>query len=125
MPVYFFRREHAMAGHSSIFTFEQFLRVRRMMPLALILLITAASIFQGCDDDDPVGPSEPTSTPVPSTTPEPTITPEPTATPEPTETPMYSGEWCGRTWGGQNESDDCIDTSISFNIIDGNHCCPR
>lgn len=102
-----------MASHASIQLSIVSDRVRRFYPLILCLLFVAIPIFQGCDDDDPVGPAEPTATPVPSASPQPTITPEPTATPEPTETPMYSGAWCGRTWG------NCEDGYINLYVIDG------
>ncbi|MBN1879177.1 hypothetical protein JW823_03625 [bacterium] len=97
-----------MPNHTSILSSDRFLRVRRMTPLVLILLITAAGIFQGCDDDDPVGPADPTSTPVPSATPEPTITPEPTATPD------FSGAWSGVIWSTHME--DCTEGPIVFEV---------
>ena len=79
-----------MTGYSRILSSFGFQRVSRFCPFVLILLIAFAGFFQGCDDDDPVGPAEPTVTPIPTTTPDPTVPPEPTAT------PMYSGSWCGR-----------------------------
>ena len=96
-----------MTGYSRILSSYGFHRVSRIYPFVLILLIAFAGFFQGCDDDDPVGPAEPTVTPVPTATPEPTITPEPTATPEPTFTPMYNGAWRGVTWGTWSESEGC------------------
>ncbi len=98
-----------MTGYSRILSSFGFQRVSRFCPFVLILLIAFAVFFQGCDDDDPVGPAEPTMTPVPTATPEPTITPEPTAT------PMYDGAWSGIAWTRSTE--DCIEGPIVFEVF--------